>query len=216
MKLKVTAREGKDESGEVTASTRVANSPPRLERVIIEPSRDIVAGMEIVARPEAHDADGDSVSFRYEWSVDGRRQREKGPVLSTRRLRRGNVVQVKIVALDGEGESEGLQSPDLPIVNSPPRIVSKPGASSLGGGFRYRVKAEDADGDRGLQFRLENAPNGMKVGTLNGMITWSPEPGQSGTHPVSVVVDDLQGGQSKQSFEVVVNIPEDSPAARSR
>ncbi len=218
VQLSVTASDGQDESQAERTWADVANSPPRLVRLSITPSREIVAGADIVARPEAFDADGDPLSFRYEWTVGGRRVLEKGPVFSTRRLRRGNLVRVEVVASDGEHDSEALRSPELPIVNSPPRIVSQPGAASDSAGFSYRVRAEDPDGDTALQFFLERAPDGMKVDARGGTITWNPALGQAGSHPVSVVVDDLQGGRSRQDFEVVVNASESPsvPARRSR
>ena len=197
--------------------TSIRNAAPRLEGLAIEPGGPVVAGMDIVARPNARDADGDAVSFRYEWTVNGRSLREEGPVLSTRDLRRGDVAQVSVFADDGEDESEMLQSPKLAIVNAPPRIVSRPEATTEDGEFRYHVKAEDPDGDTDLQFRLEQAPDGMSVDPASGIITWQPTPGLSGTHEVSVMVDDLQGGLSRQTFEVVVHAPEGAaPPASER
>ena len=53
----------------------------------------------------------------------------------------------------------------------------------------------------------------MKVDPKAGTITWSPEPEQAGTHLVSLVVDDLQGGRSMQTFEIVVGSLENPPPA---
>ena len=186
---------------------------PRLVRVEILPAEGLVAGTPIIVRPEARDADGDPVSFEYEWTVNRRRVREKGPSLETKGLRRGDTVVVQIVATDGEDPSEPFVAPALEVANSPPRIVSQPGEPSEEGTFRYRVAAEDPDGDLGLQFHLEQAPEGMEIDNLSGTIHWVPRPDQVGAHAVSVIADDLQGGRSRQSFEVTVGTPDAVPAA---
>ena len=210
----VVASDGKNESETRSASTTIRNAPPRLERVEIEPAGDIFVGRPIVVRPDARDSDGDAVHFRYTWTVNGRPVFE-GAALSTENLRRGDVVQVEIVASDGRDDSEPFVIPELTVANAPPRIQSFPGEPSNDGTFRYRVSAEDPDGDTDLQFHLEKAPPGMNIDALTGAVTWIPLPDQLGTHAISVVVDDLQGGRSRHSFEVTVGAPADEapPAA---
>lgn len=213
IEVRVVASDGKDESAGRSAGVRVANSPPRLVQVEIAPARQIVAGTPIVVRPEARDEDGDLVSFRYEWTVNGRRVPQAGAALPSDELRRGDTAVVTVVATDGEDESEPFAAPEVSVVNSPPRIVSKPGETSEDGAFRYRVVAEDPDGGAGLQYHLEKAPEGMTIDNLRGEIAWRPRPDQIGSHSVSVTVDDLQGGRSQQSFEVTVGDPDAVPAA---
>jgi hypothetical protein len=207
LELSVTASDGKAESPPANAYVHLGNAPPQLAGVEIQPGGGIVAGMDIVARPDARDADGDALKFRYEWTVNGRSVREDGPVLSTEKLRRGDVARVSVVAHDGEDESEMLSSLDLQILNAPPKIVSVPGAPTDDGVFRYQVEARDPDGDSDLQFHLEGAPEGMSVDPTGGTITWQPAADQPGTFSVSVFVDDLHGGRSRQLFEVVVGGP---------
>ncbi len=216
LELEVTARDGKAESLPAKASIWIRNAHPRIERVAIEPSDGIVVGTAITARPEARDADGDELTFRYEWTVDSRRVHERGPVLSTDRLRRDAVVRVSVMADDGDDKSEWVESADVPIGNSPPRITSRPGAPSNDGVFRYQVVVEDPDGDSDLRFELEKAPEGMSIDPASGSIAWQPGSEQSGTYAVSVIVDDRRGGRSQQTIEVVVNQSEDSPPPARR
>ncbi len=84
------------------------------------------------------------------------------------------------------------------------------------GVFRYKVAAEDRDGDAQLQFRLKDAPAGMSIHPIRGDVTWSPAPDQAGTHTISVIVDDLHGGRSSQTFEVTVSAPAGSLPAKAR
>ena len=71
----------------------------------------------------------------------------------------------------------------------------------------------DPDGDRNLQFHLEEAPDGMQIDQLSGAIRWVPRPDQVGTHTVSVIADDLQGGRGLHRFEITAGTPDASPAA---
>jgi hypothetical protein len=100
------------------------------------------------------------------------------------------------------------------VVNTPPRFVSTPPATLSGGVFRYPAVAEDPDGDAQLEFRLEEAPEGMAIDRFSGLITWTPRPEQTGLHTVSVVAEDLHEGTGRQEFEVRVSSPAEasSPA----
>ena len=201
----VTASDGVETSPPMRAEIRLANRAPRIERLSIFPSTEIVAGTMITATPEARDADGDPVEFVYEWRVNGKPHKEESAVFSTANLRRGDTLSVSVTASDGMDRSEPVETPELPIANAPPRIELRPGAPTTDGVFRYRVSAEDPDGDPDLQFHLQDAPKGMEIDALSGAITWVPQPDQIGSRIVSVVVDDLQGGRSMKRFEVTVD-----------
>jgi hypothetical protein len=208
LELVVTASDDLSESLPYRVSTQVVNRPPRLLGIHVEPADQVTAGTEISVTPSGDDPDGDALRYRYRWTVNGQRIAASGPKLETRRLRRGDAIQVWAVANDGAADSDPIQSAAIDVANAPPRIVSIPGETRSDGLFRYEVEAEDPDRDRSLRYRLENAPEGMTVEVLSGVITWRPIESQSGTHAVRVIVDDLQGGVAEQSFEVSVGNPE--------
>jgi hypothetical protein len=212
VELTVVASDGKQDSKPMRERVELENRVPKIVGVTIEPGRQVVAGTPIVAHPEGREPDGDAITYRYDWEVNGRRRQETGPALETRRLKRGDVVRLRITAGDGTARSEPAEV-SIQIVNAPPRIVSRPPSRLDPGGFLYRVAAEDPDGDVGLQFQLEKAPEGMEIDPLSGAIRWEPRPDQVGEHPVAVIADDLQGGRSRQSFELTVGMPEAIPAA---
>jgi hypothetical protein len=213
LEVSVVATDGKDEESD-SASVDIVNAVPELLTVEVVPDGDLFSGEPITLRPDARDADGDEITFRYEWEVNGRSVREDGAVLDSDRLRRGDTVQARVWVADEDDESEVFETPLYTIANSPPRVDSQPGEASTDGTFRYQVQATDPDGDRHLQFHLENEPEGMKVDSTRGSISWTPGPDQSGSHQVSVIVDDLRGGRTRHTFEVNVGDPEeDSPPA---
>lgn len=208
VEVRVTANDGTEDSRSVEASVRVANQPPRLRGLQIQPANHINAGTEISVRASADDPDGDSISYRYTWRVNDTVTDDEGPVLETRQLRRGDKVRVTAVASDGEDESEPISSAEIEVANAPPRIVSRPGGAGPDGSFRYQVEAEDLDDQRSLRFSLAEAPEGMTIGALSGRVEWRPKAQQTGSHPVEIVVEDMQGGRDSQRFELTVGVEE--------
>ncbi|MFQ5416289.1 MAG: hypothetical protein ACE5FL_04475 [Myxococcota bacterium] len=204
LEVAVIASDGRAESEPRRSSVRIGNRPPRVERLRIEPSPPFTAGMTLRVRAEAEDADGDDVEFSYRWTLNGVESGSDDPEFDTSALDRGDVLTVSVRAGDGNASGEALASPPLEIVNRAPRVTSRPGPSALGGGFFYRVTAEDPDGDEPLRFELDGAPAGMVIGPISGEITWRPAPSQAGRHTVRVIIDDLKGGRVAHAFEVDV------------
>ena len=75
----VTVHDGRATSEAVKATTRVRNRPPQLSGVQLESSTPISAGVDVTARPTARDLDGDTLTYRYVWWVNGRSTVRSGP-----------------------------------------------------------------------------------------------------------------------------------------
>ncbi len=205
--MTVTASDGRAESAPVQVETQLGNRPPKLHAVRLDPPGGIVGGSEVTAIPIGEDLDGDGMHFRYTWRVNGQLVDETGPVLSTEGLRRGDTIQVRVVAWDDESSSNAIETPPLKLANAKPRVRTVPVESAEGALFVYQVHAEDPDGDR-PRFRLIEGPEGMTISATRGEIEWRPTPAQAGDHTVKVEVDDLQGGKVVISFQVGVEYPE--------
>jgi hypothetical protein len=213
LSVTVTASDGWDESAPATVRTQLGNAPPVLQGIAFDPLGTIHRGQPVTARPIAQDGDGDALEFEYTWWVNDSELSEHSDLLDTSRLRRGDRVRVRVVASDGHSRSNEVMSDPILVDNSPPKITSTPGNSGTADVYRYPVKAEDPDGDRRLRFRLEQAPPGMTIDPIGGELVWTPPASAKGGHPVTVVVDDLQGGQTEQRFTVEVGEPEAAPQA---
>lgn len=192
-------------------ATAVPNRPPRLERVQIHPAERIIGGQDVWVAVLAEDPEGDPIEIRYTWSVNGEEQEETGSVFSSRFLRRGDRVRVRVVAADWGGESQPIESPPLRVENAAPVIRSSPDGTGPDGVFRYQVQAEDPEGDTDLRFSLARAPEGMSVTALGGLVEWRPAGAQAGVHPVEIVVEDSGGGRASQTFELTITPPPASP-----
>lgn len=213
VEVTVTASDGWDESDPVTTQAQVGNSPPVLQSIAFDPLGTIHRGQPVTARPVAIDPDGDPLEYEYKWWVGDRELMDRSDRLDTSRLKRGDLVRVAVVATDGYARSNEIRSEAIQVENSPPEITSKPGNSGTEGNYVYQVEAKDADGDRRLRFRLEEAPPGMIIDPIGGRLSWTPPADATGTHTVEVTVDDLQGGIGSQRFTVVIGEPEpETPA----
>jgi hypothetical protein len=211
----VVASDGRASSEPFEASTQVHNRPPQLTGVRFESRSGVSAGTEVTARPAGRDLDGDELSYRYMWWVNGRSVRESGPKFSTVGLSRGDTLRVRVFASDGQDESNSVDSEEVALGNATPVIISQPGGADEDGTFRYQVRAEDADDDE-LQISLVKGPEGMTMSSNGGLIEWRPRPDQGGTHVIDVAVDDAGGARTTQRFSIEVDPDAASspPAAR--
>jgi len=213
LEVVVTASDGSAESEPARAATAVANRRPVLENVALQPVGSVLPGQPAVATPMASDPDGDSVEFRYRWTVNQAavELEEEGGTFATAGLAPGDEIRVQVVASDGESESDAVWSGVLLVGNAAPEIVSTPSAVAPGQPFRYRVEARDPEGDRSLRYQLRKGPEGMSLNPILGEVHWQPRPDQVGQHPVEIAVEDSRGARVVQAFELTVGAP--PPAA---
>ena len=104
-------------------------------------------------------------------------------------------------------------------INDPPTIGSDPvTAHTVGSEYGYDVDATDPDGDS-LTYVLQAGPTndaGALLATIDantGEITWSPTPGNAGSHDFAVRVSDGRGGIDVQSFTLEVTVANRAPDA---
>lgn len=216
IEVRVSTRQGSARGEAVVASTYIDNSAPVLQSLRMDPERGLVANSEVTAVAVATDRDSDTLTFRYNWRVNGISVPEDGPTLSTADLRRGDRVVVSVFASDDEDDSDSLEAPEITLENAFPVIVSDPAQAGADGVFRYRPRAEDPDGDRSLRFSLASAPPGMTIRSVDGNIEWRPSAKHAGTHVIEIVVEDSEGGHSSQRFEMVIEPPEETPPPASQ
>jgi hypothetical protein len=212
IQLRVVPNDGQVEGPAKTVSVNTGNQPPVLLGVVLEPLGMVTVNHDVVAAPRARDPEDDDLRYRYTWTVNGNPVGGDDAVLPKSEFKRGDEITLRVVAFDGTDESEPLQSDPFVVANASPVITSAPGGFGGDDAFRYQVAAEDPDGDRRLRYRLLEAPPGMAMDLLYGMLTWTPAESQAGSHPVVVEVDDMAGGKATQRFEVSVAFENSPPA----
>lgn len=95
--------------------------------------------------------------------------------------------------------------------NVAPQITSTPVTTgTVGNPYVYDVNASDGNGDA-LTYSLTQAPGGMSINAASGLIGWTPNAGQAGSHAVTVRVTDPAGLFATQAFTVIVPVPNAAP-----
>lgn len=202
--------EGGEAKGEVFYSEPavIQNALPIVKSIKIKPDKkDVSKNDTVTAIVEAKDADGDTVSFKYQWIKNGAADIEgaNSNSLSLVNYKRGDFVNLKVTANDGIAESEPLISGPVTIINTPPEIVSQPPRDIRGYEYRYKLSAVDADNDA-LKYLLIKAPAGMSI-SASGEIKWNITEGDEGSHRVEIVVEDGNGGRTEQGYLLSIKLP---------
>lgn len=196
----VPAGEGRG-AREMTASVRVANSPPRIASVGLAHEAG-PSGAELRASVECLDPDRDATQLEYAWFANGRPVPDAGgPVLPATKFARGDRVTLTVVARDDETESPPVTSEPFVLENHPPSFTSQPALPRAGEpAFEYQATALDPDGDA-LRYSLDAGPDGMSVDAL-GRVHWMlpAGPARRGDHVVRLRVADPHGGEAVQEF----------------
>ncbi|RLJ18333.1 hypothetical protein DJ031_11780 [bacterium endosymbiont of Escarpia laminata] len=116
---------------------------------------------------------------------------------------------VRIRVEDGQGgfAEQSFTIVVTPLANQSPVFTSAPLLSAVAGeSYTYDADASDSDADP-LTYVLVRAPAGMSLDPATGLMAWTPDVSQVGSHAVKVRVDDGRGGIAEQSFTLVVVLP---------
>lgn len=146
------------------------------------------------------DADGDTVTFLYEWTINGEpagnEERIGGPV------KRGDRVSVKVTPFDGESYGRPVVL-DREIQNMPPIIQEHREFQFDGKLYTYQVKASDPDGDP-LAYAIESPAEGMMIDKSSGLLTWNVPAEFKGKKNVSIIVTDGHGGIARYVLNITI------------
>lgn len=179
------------------------NQPPEISKIGFVPEI-FMPGDLLGVEVSGYDADDDEVTFAINWTVNGEEVTEG--THCTVPLSRGDKVTVRITPYDGMAYGQPIKL-EREIINFPPQIQADEATYFDGTLFQYQVKATDPDGDR-LTYSLRSAPPGMNIVSSTGQIKWLVPEDFTGVAPISILVEDGQGG--KATYDVKVNIQEES------
>lgn len=177
----------------------IVNAPPEITSMNLL-DEGIKPGGALGVAVTGSDVDGDSVTFLYEWTINGRPagtgERIEGQV------KRGDVVVVKATPYDGENYGRFIEQ-TREIQNLPPIIQEHKDFQFDGTRYTYQVKASDPDGDP-LTYAIESPPEGMAIDKSSGLITWNVPAEFKGKKSVSLVVTDGHGGTARYVLNITI------------
>lgn len=184
------------------------NRPPKIVGVPFK-NPLIHRGIDIEVMPEALDPDGDKVTLRFEWFINGEKQAElNASILPGDLFRKGDMVALRIVPSDGKAEGIPFTSQPFAVPNAPPRFVSSPPLQFQAQNYLYEARAEDPDGDA-LTYNLEAGPSGMAIDAESGKVAWRIGPEQAGIHTVRIVAQDPEGMKAVQEYTLTIRIEQE-------
>ena len=142
---------------------------------------------------------------RFDWDFDGNGAFDASGASVRFDARDGRATpNVTVRACLGAGATNCATAPvSLTIRNVDPEITSRPvRASAIGATYVYQPTAVDAAGAADpLDWSLATMPSGMTINPTSGVISWSAT---GGVHPVSLVVEDGDGGIARQTWTISV------------
>jgi hypothetical protein len=179
----------------------VINQPPQIKGLTLTPNNPNT-DTTLQVKVDAMDPEGLVVDVDYAWSVNGRLLIiENGKRLESRNYEKGDVIELKATASDGEHTVE--RSSRVTIGNASPIFISDPrNVRDLDG---FRLSVSDPDGDV-VGYRIEGAPMGMTVDAKRGVISYEgsvEEPG--GEYEIRLIAEDPEKAQAVWEFSVEVS-----------
>lgn len=97
------------------------------------------------------------------------------------------------------GNTVGTPQPN----RSPNFTTTAPSNAEVGVLLRYDARAVDPDGDS-ITYELFQAPRGMIVDPVRGVVVWQPTADQRGTVTVTLRAQDGRGGSAIQQFDLTI------------
>ncbi|TAJ23410.1 MAG: hypothetical protein EPO64_11280 [Nitrospirae bacterium] len=149
--------------GEAERSERAASAPPLAGPAGGQPNRapsvrsariapnPVLLNGSILVQVDGEDMDGDPLTFRYHWLVNGDRiEGQTQSTLNPRLAKRGDLLAVDVVPFDGKVEGVPYRTDPVVVGNTPPevvRVVLAPSQVRAGDRLRAQVEGADADQD---------------------------------------------------------------------
>lgn len=125
-----------------------ANRPPVIQRVVVLPTPLILSG-PIALQIEAEDPDRNSLTFGYQWFINGHRiEGETQSTLSPTFLNRGDRVEAEVVASDGHTSGKPYKTEPATVGNTPPEVVKVTIEPTGSDRSEMRAIVEGVDADR--------------------------------------------------------------------
>jgi hypothetical protein len=142
--------EGERAGATVTVAKAQPVGPPAIHAARVTPA-PILLNRPVSVEVEAEAAETDSLTFRYQWRVNGAGlEGQTGPTLDSSLLRRGDRVAVEVMPVAGSVQGLPFQSPEVIVGNTLPVVTSvrlEPTGAHKGDRLRALVEAADADHD---------------------------------------------------------------------
>ena len=201
--------DGTDTGASVSSNAvTISNTAPTGASASLTPTTAYEADTLTCTGSGATDADGDTVSYTYEWTINGSTSSRTAATIDGGYFDRGDVVLCEVTAIDRDGQEAMRRTAEIEIANSPPSFTTDPrDVRKLDG---LQLRAEDPDGDK-LRYSLTGAPAGMTIDKDRGVIKYKGSTQEKGgQYQLEAKVDDGAGGTATWKFGIAVSAGSDT------
>ena len=212
--ITVVALDERGLSSEQTFDLTVEVDPENVAPVFLsEAPVEVRLGDNYLYRVSTFDQNGDPTTLTLVDGPDGMTLNPDGLIVWQPGPDQIGDQTVQLTVEDGRG-GEATQEFTIEVttqpVNFPPEITSVPLTAAIAGeDYVFQATAEDRNNDT-LFWTLENAPMGMTIDPVTGLINWQPDTDDIGTQDVTVQVVDTYGAFSQLVYTIrvrAVNTP---------
>jgi hypothetical protein len=165
----VTPFDGASTGTTLSDSVVVVNTAPILDSVSLTPT-EAYEGDTLTCTPgSATDADGETISYGYAWTVSGTSPSETGDTLSDSFWDRDEDVRCTVTPNDGTDDGSAVDSNTITITNSAPVLTSvaiTPSTPLASETLTCAATASDADSDT-VSFSYSWTLSGSEIGSSN-------------------------------------------------
>ncbi len=191
----------------VSPTIVIENSPPQISKASADLRQEKSA--EIYVRVASADADGDPVTYTYEWFKNGERiAGEDKSSIDASHFQKGDNVYAEVTASDGHDASSPRRSDPIAMGSNAPKITSTP-PQTLDDDRHFVYQVTVAPGAGAVRYELLEAPLGMSM-TASGRIDWTVPlhegVADASEYKAKVRVTDSMGGYSTQEFSITTSI----------
>lgn len=160
--VEVTPNDGTDDGATVySATATVQNTPPSLISVSLDNSAP-ATNDTVSAVVSSSDADGDTVTYTYVWTVDGSVVAETGASLSgATYFDKDQVIAVTVTPNDGTDDGTTVSSTTATVVNTPPSAPT------------LVITPSDPDDSDALSCEIDSASSDADGDTVSYTATWT-------------------------------------------
>ncbi len=195
----VTPSDGDDAGSAVSSDSLVVqNSPPEITAVSLSPS-SVGTDDTLTASVSGRDDDGDTITYRYAWTVNGVSAGSDSSSLSGATwFDSGDEVQVTVTPDDGEDVGDAVSSATVTVGGGVPVISSvtlSPTTLTTNTTVSASVTASDPDGDS-ITLAYDWRVNGSSVGVTSSSLSGSSWFDKGDDVQVRVTPSDVDGSGS--------------------
>ena len=119
----IVPNDGEADGEPIVVSTTVSNGLPTITDLVLAPDAPSTNDT-LVATLSVSDPEGDSVTLRYEWLVDGNVAQDSDvDSLDSSFFAKGQTVTLRVTANDGFADGASVEAGPITVLNSPPQLA---------------------------------------------------------------------------------------------